>query len=191
MPRVAVVSGTCSVTKSACASSSSSVAHALGTLPSGSFGDGVVEQDAHAERLGEHAELRADVAVADDAERLAAHLAAVGGRLAPLAAMRRRRLRGKMPRISIMISPSTSSATLRVFENGALNTGTPRSRAPRRGATWLVPMQKQPTASSRSAAASTRGVTWVRERMPSTCTPAMRAMSSSSSSALGSTVTPV
>ena len=38
----------------------------------------VVEQDLHADRLGQDADLRADVAVADDAERLAADL--VGGR---------------------------------------------------------------------------------------------------------------
>ena len=59
-----------------------------------------------------------------------------------------------MPRISMMISPITSSATLRVLEKGALNTGMPRLRAERRS-TWLVPMQKQPTAIRRSAASST------------------------------------
>ena len=37
----------------------------------------------------------------------------------------------------------TSSATLRVLLNGALNTGTPRWLAASRS-TWLVPMQKQP-----------------------------------------------
>ena len=47
-----------------------------------------------------------------------------------------------------MISASTSSATLRVLENGALNTGMPRSSAAARS-TWLVPMQKQPTPVSR------------------------------------------
>ena len=44
----------------------------------------VEEDDAHAHRLGEHADLRADVAVADDAERLAADLVAVRRDLAPL-----------------------------------------------------------------------------------------------------------
>ena len=38
-------------------------------------------QHLHAERLGQHADLRADVAVADDAERLAAHFDAAGGGL--------------------------------------------------------------------------------------------------------------
>ncbi len=42
---------------------------------------------------------------------------------------------------------STSSATERVLEYGALNTAMPRSRAALRS-TWLVPMQKQPTATS-------------------------------------------
>ena len=52
-----------------------------------------------------------------------------------------------MPRISMMISASTSSATLRVLENGALNTGTPRLAAASK-AIWLVPMQNAPTATS-------------------------------------------
>ena len=43
----------------------------------------VVEKHLHAERLGEHADLRADVTVADDSERLAADL--VGGRWRPCA----------------------------------------------------------------------------------------------------------
>src|SRR3990167_7600381 len=57
-----------------------------------------------------------------------------------------------MPRISRMASASTSSATERVLENGALNTAMPRSRAAARS-TWLVPMQKQPTAARRWARA--------------------------------------
>src|ERR1039457_4840094 len=55
-----------------------------------------------------------------------------------------------MPRSSRTISASTSSATLRVLENGALNTGIPRSSAAARS-TWLVPIQKQPTPTSRAA----------------------------------------
>ncbi|KAG0735130.1 hypothetical protein G6F46_015799 [Rhizopus delemar] len=50
--------------------------------------------------------------------------------------------------------------------------------------TWLVPMQKQPTAISRLASASTSALSWVRERMPTMCASAMRAFSSSSGSAL-------
>ena len=94
---------------------------------------------------------------------------------------------GKMPRISMMIWPSTSSATLRVLENGALKTGIARRRASAK-ATWSVPMQKQPTAIRRLAASSTRGVTLVRERMPSRWTSPIRAASSSSSKAPGSRV---
>ena len=48
-------------------------------------------------------------------------------------------------RASAMISPITSSTTLRVLEYGALKTAMPRSAAASRS-TWLVPMQKQPIA---------------------------------------------
>ena len=69
-----------------------------------------------------------------------------------------------------MISPITSSTTLRVLEYGALKTATPRSAAAARS-TWLVPMQKQPIATRSWAASSTRRVTWVLERTPSSWTP--------------------
>ncbi|MNG22080.1 hypothetical protein D3C84_1065280 [compost metagenome] len=52
-----------------------------------------------------------------------------------------------MPRSNRIASASTSSATERVLEYGALNTAMPRSRAASRS-TWLVPMQKHPTATS-------------------------------------------
>ena len=129
----------------------------------------VVKDHAHANGFGERRELRADIAVADDAERLAADLVAAGRRLVPAAVMGRTE-RGKICRSSITISPMTSSATLRVLENGALKTGMPRLRAASRS-TWLVPTQKQPTAISPSAAASTSSVIWVRERMPSSGRP--------------------
>ena len=45
------------------------------------------------------------------------------------------------------ISAMVSSATLRVLENGALNTGMPMRRAASRS-TWLVPTEKQPMAIS-------------------------------------------
>ena len=61
---------------------------------------------------------------------------------------------GKMPRISMMVCPSTSSATLRVLENGALKPARRRLRASSR-ATWSVPIQKQPMAISRSRGYST------------------------------------
>src|ERR1039458_5294886 len=59
-----------------------------------------------------------------------------------------------------MISASTSSTTLRVLENGALNTATPRLLAAARSI-WLTPMQNAPIAASCGAAASTRSVTCV------------------------------
>ena len=43
----------------------------------------VVEQHAHAKRLGDDGKLGADVAVADDAERLASDLMGAGGRTYP------------------------------------------------------------------------------------------------------------
>ena len=70
-----------------------------------------------------------------------------------------------MPRISMMISARTSSATLRVLENGALKTGTPRCIAAPRSI-WLVPMQKAPIAASLGAFSSTAAGSIVRERMP-------------------------
>ena len=52
-----------------------------------------------------------------------------------------------MRRIRQMMSPITSSTTERVFEYGALKTAMPFLPAYSRS-TWLVPMQKQPTAVS-------------------------------------------
>src|SRR5690606_3306881 len=48
-------------------------------------GDHIVEDDAHADGLGEQAGLRADLAVADDAERLAANFVGAGRVLQPAA----------------------------------------------------------------------------------------------------------
>ena len=64
-----------------------------------------------------------------------------------------------------MVSASTSSATLRVFENGALKTGMPRCCAASRS-TWLVPMQKQPDAGQPRRALEDSAVNCVAERMP-------------------------
>ncbi|CCH79715.1 hypothetical protein BN12_540013 [Nostocoides japonicum T1-X7] len=77
------------------------------------------------------------------------------------------------------ISPMTSSTTLRVLENGALKTATPRDVASARS-TWLVPMQKQPTARRSRAASRRRGVIVVFDRMPRRATPWRASMSSSS-----------
>ena len=51
----------------------------------------VVVDDVHAERFGHHPDLGADVAVADDAERLAAHFVAAGGGLGPATTVALRR----------------------------------------------------------------------------------------------------
>ncbi|KAG1468963.1 hypothetical protein G6F57_012377 [Rhizopus arrhizus] len=47
----------------------------------------VVEDHLHAQRFGQYADLGADVAVADDAQRLTAYFVAAAGRLRPAAAM--------------------------------------------------------------------------------------------------------
>src|SRR5471032_1766543 len=70
-----------------------------------------------------------------------------------------------MPRSNRIASANTSSATERVLEYGALNTAMPRSRAALRS-TWLVPMQKQPTATSFLAWSKISSVSCVRERIP-------------------------
>ncbi len=93
-----------------------------------------------------------------------------------------------MPRTSMMISASTSSATLRVLENGALNTGMPRSIAARRSI-WLVPMQNAPIAVSFGAWSSTASVRKVRERMPTKCASAIACTSSSPASAFANVAT--
>jgi len=80
------------------------------------------------------------------------------------------------------MSQITSSTTERVFEYGALNTATPCVPAYSRS-TWLVPMQKQPTAESPWRASMTLRVTEVLERMPSRSTPSSASISSSSFSA--------
>jgi hypothetical protein len=83
-----------------------------------------------------------------------------------------------MPRSRKMISASTSSATERVLENGALKTGMPRIMAASRSI-WLVPMQKAPMDMRRGADAITSSVTRVRERMPTKCASATASLSSS------------
>ena len=57
----------------------------------------IVEDHPHAERFGEIRKLGADVAVADDAERLASHLVAVVCRFVPPAGMRRNGSRDDPP----------------------------------------------------------------------------------------------
>ena len=85
-------------------------------------------------------------------------------------------------RMSMTISPMASSTTLRVLLYGALKTATPCDAAAGRS-TCSVPMQKQPTASSRSADSSALAVTRVLERMPRMLTPLRARASSASASA--------
>ena len=59
---------------------------------------GVVEDDVEAHGLGEDGELRADVAVADDAEGVPAHLVGTVGALVPHAAVQARVLDGHAAR---------------------------------------------------------------------------------------------
>ena len=82
----------------------------------------------------------------------------------------------------MMTSAMIISATDRVLENGALNTGTPRWFAVARR-TWFVPMQNAPIDRSRRPALTTASVTCVLLRMPSTWTSAIRSTSSASGSA--------
>jgi hypothetical protein len=49
-------------------------------------------ENAHSHGLCEHGELAADIAIANDAERLSAHLVGADGRLIPTALMRGHRL---------------------------------------------------------------------------------------------------
>ena len=106
---------------------------------------GVEEDHPEAERLGEVGQLGADVAVADDAQGAAADLVAALRGLVPDAVVHPLGLLGSR-RARAMISPMTSSTTLRVLEYGALKAATPRGAAASRSI-WLVPMQKAPTAS--------------------------------------------
>ena len=83
----------------------------------------------------------------------------------------------------MMISAIVSSATLRVFENGALNTGMPMTRAASRS-TWFVPTEKQPIAINERTPSIASTVSCVRERMPSMLTPLSAARSAVPSSAV-------
>lgn len=72
-------------------------------------------------------------------------------------------------RAKVMISPMTSSATLRELANGELKTAMPWRAAYSRS-TWFVPMQKHPMTSRFLASRSTFSVSFVFERMPMTWT---------------------
>ena len=86
-------------------------------------------------------------------------------------------------RVSAMISAIASSTTLRVLENGALKTATPRSEAAAQVDLVGADAERADREQVRGAPSSTAAVTSVFDRMPSSCTPGRRAISSSSSSA--------
>ncbi len=106
----------------------------------------IIEEDVHSQRFRQNAKLGTDVAVTDDAQLLprASKLPTACLFHTPRCALA---LASGTPRSISSSSPITNSATERVLENGALNTGIPRFAAAFRS-TWLVPMQKQPTATS-------------------------------------------
>ena len=127
-PCVAGVSGTCRVTTSALRQQLVQ-RRAPPRVAQRQLGLDVVEDHVHAQRLGQHADLRADVAVADDAERLAAHLAGVVAALLTQPPRCSTAFFSGMPRSSMIdLGQHQLGHAARVGE-GALNTGTPRSRA--------------------------------------------------------------
>ena len=128
MPSFSGRPSTCSETVSASPSSSSRVVDAARVAERQPVDD-VVEDHAHAQRLGHHGQLGADVAVADDAERAAAHLVRADWRTCPRRPACISRLRSVSRRASAMISAMASSTTERVLEYGALKTATPASVA--------------------------------------------------------------
>src|ERR1700712_2787789 len=83
-------------------------------------------------------------------------------------------------RASAMISPMTSSTTLRVLEYGALKAAMPR-RAVASRSIWLVPMQNAPMATRSGACSMTRSVSLVLERRPTMVLPWRASIRSSSS----------
>ena len=69
----------------------------LAGIAQGQLGFDVIEHHAHAHVLGHQADLGADVAIADDAQRLAAHLERIGGTLHPAALVQQGVLLGNAP----------------------------------------------------------------------------------------------
>src|SRR5690606_8356705 len=158
-------------------------------------------------------------AVADDAQRAAAHLVRAGGRLVPDAVVQRLVLLGEPAGQGDDLGERELDDRARVGERrverrdpglgrvpqadpvgaepeGAervLENGALNAATPAwaacRRSIWLVPMQKAPIASSDGALSMTRAVTCVLERIPSSSTPSRAPISSSSSRAPRSVVT--
>ena len=163
MPCVAGVSGTCNVTTSLCAKQLMQARDRLGIAVAKLVGV-VVEDDLHAERFGEIGQLRADIAVADDAERLAPHLVAVVGGLVPAALMGGIGTRDDPAQQDDDLADHQFRHAARVGKRRVEHRNPARRAAST--STWLVPTLKHPIAISRSAASRTSGVICVRERMP-------------------------
>lgn len=141
----------------------------------------IIKVNIHSQRFSQNAQLRTNMTVADDTQLLprASKDPAASLFHTPRCALA---LASGTPRNSSSSSPITSSATERVFENGALNTGIPRFAAASRS-TSFVPIQKQPIATSFSAALITSSVRWVRDRRPMKWASRMDSFNCSSSSA--------
>ena len=120
----------------------------------------VVEHHAHAQAFGQRADLRADIAVAHDAQRLAARFESAGRALVPMAQMHARVLFRNAAQQQDGFAQYQLGDRARVGE-GALNTGMPRCMAVSRS-TWLVPMQKQPTTRRSGLSDSRLASRWVR-----------------------------
>jgi hypothetical protein len=114
---VAGVSGTCKVTTMSERSSRSSRLAAAARIAQRQLGFDVVIDHVHAQAFGQHADLGADVAVAD---RCPAPCRALRNCRRRISTSRRDGIRRMffcgIPRISRMASAMTSSATLRVLE---------------------------------------------------------------------------
>ena len=180
-PALPGLPSTCRLTTSDWANSSSA-ADPTGVAVGQPVG-GVVEDHPQADGLADVGQLRADVAVADDGSACGRGSRGCPGRLFHTPSCIRWDLSGSL-RANAMISASTSSTTLRVLENGALKTATPRSG--RMAEVDLVgPDAEAPDRQQVLPASSTCGVMVVVGGSPSTDTPASRSDSSSSLSEPG------
>jgi hypothetical protein len=92
------------------------------------LGHDVVVDDAQAERLGEHAELLADMAVADDAQRLAADLVASARDLPPDAGVHLARSITELPREEDELADDHLGDAPRVAEGRVEDRDTPAVR---------------------------------------------------------------
>ncbi len=131
---------------------------------------GVVEVDAHAQRLGEHGELGADVAVPDDAQRPAADLVAAVGGLVPDAVVHAGVLLGEPAGQRDDLGDGQLDDAAGVGER-RVEDGDAAARGG--GQVDLVGADaeradRQPGCGAASSAAA---LTWVLERMPSRSTP--------------------